>query len=293
MRLRRRRRRGAGTSGARAGGPCRRRDLPARPSHHPDHGRCRASSTAARRRAPLTISVCAGRHRPHGPCTRAQPSSIKVCWFAPRTPSSTCSSTPPTGGSPHVGDLPADGNGAVAGGPFRLTDPGTTGSRSQGTARQRARAWASGVRRRRGMSRPMAEPESRRQRGHHGPGRRATSRRPGGDGSGHSTALWGAGLLLLGGLLVLLYVRRRRRRTPAEARRQPSRSSARLAAELPTGRPSVLTAGPLPLLSSCSWLRVLGALFLRSRASRNLRRRTSSSCLGRVGCSGCVAHSPG
>jgi LPXTG-motif cell wall-anchored protein len=160
----------------------------------------------------MTVSVCAG-----GSSARTVQEGaaflIQVCGFLPDSLVNMFV-TPPNALKTHVGDLVADGNGAVFGGPFRLTRPGHYLFSFKGS-KGNLQGLGVGGTGARGMSRPMADPNHVVNVDITIPAL-GNLAHTGGDGGGHSAAVWGAGFVLLGSLLVLLYVRRRRS-TPAAA----------------------------------------------------------------------------
>ena len=161
----------------------------------------------------MTLSVCAGASTART-VHEGEAILIEVCTFLPGSVVKMYV-TPPGSAQTHVGDLQADGNGAVVGGPFRLTHPGHYRFSFKGTKSDVQGLGVGGVSSR-GMSRPMADPNHVVNVDITVPAA-GNLAQTGGDSGGHSSLIWGAGLVLLGSLLVLLYVRRRRRPATVEA----------------------------------------------------------------------------
>jgi len=114
---------------------------------------------------------------------------------------------PPQAGRTHVGSLVADGNGAVVGGPFALTDPGHYAFYFTGTLGSSSALGVGGLHAR-GLSRVFADPTTVEvDITVTGAG---VMPHTGGDGGAHTALVWGAGLVALGSALVLAVNRRRR-----------------------------------------------------------------------------------
>jgi LPXTG-motif cell wall-anchored protein len=160
----------------------------------------------------MTLSVCAGASTART-VHEGQAILIEVCTFLPGSLVKMYV-TPPAGAQTHVGDMQADGNGAVVGGPFRLTHPGHYRFSFKGTAADVQGLGVGGVSSR-GMSRPMADPNHVVNVDITVPAA-GNLAQTGGDGGGRSATVWGAALVLVGTMLVLLYVRRRRRPSSVE-----------------------------------------------------------------------------